>query len=166
MLPVLAPAQLGREALECAAAGVVLGSVRSIFPVKGRGAFLPDVLLAGAVLFGMQSYAASLSSAGVLRWYMIAACLAGAAAADRIFGTPVRAVGCVAAQRARHAAARWQNRTRRERAKRCKQRRNAERTAKNPKKSLPNTRRMLYNSNGSKQENGRSGAAQDGGMEQ
>lgn len=71
MLPVLQPAQLGRELAACTALGTAIGAVRAFFPVRGRSAFVPDALLTGAVLFGVQSYAAALSSAGVLRWYMV-----------------------------------------------------------------------------------------------
>ena len=64
MLPVLQPAQLGRELAACTILGAAVGVVRAFFPVRGRGAFVPDALLTGAVLFGVQSYAAALSSAG------------------------------------------------------------------------------------------------------
>ena len=76
MLPVLQPAQLGRELAVCTILGAAVGVVRAFFPVRGRGAFVPDALLTGAVLFGVQSYAAALSSAGVLRWYMVLAAFA------------------------------------------------------------------------------------------
>ena len=76
MLPVLQPAQLGRELAACTALGTAIGAVRAFFPVRGRSAFVPDALLTGAVLFGVQSYAAALSSAGVLRWYMVLAAFA------------------------------------------------------------------------------------------
>ena len=79
MLPVLQPAQLGRELAACTILGAAVGVVRTFFPVRGRGAFVPDALLTGAVLFGVQSYAAALSSAGVLRWYMVLAAFASAA---------------------------------------------------------------------------------------
>lgn len=70
MAPALAPALIGQEAAACALLGFVLGSVRAVFPVRGRAAFLPDMALVGAVLLGLQSYAAALSAGGVLRWYM------------------------------------------------------------------------------------------------
>ena len=69
MAPALAPAFIGQEAAACALLGLVLGSVRAVFPVRGRAAFLPDMALVGAVLLGLQSYAAALSAGGVLRWY-------------------------------------------------------------------------------------------------
>ena len=78
MLPVLQPAQLGRELAACTILGAAVGVVRAFFPVRGRSAFVPDALLTGAVLFGVQSYAAALSSAGVLRWYMVLAAFAAA----------------------------------------------------------------------------------------
>ena len=54
MLPVLQPAQLGRELAACTILGAAVGVVRAFFPVRGRGAFVPDALLTGAVLFGVQ----------------------------------------------------------------------------------------------------------------
>ena len=123
MLPVLQPAQLGRELAACTILGAAVGVVRAFFPVRGRGAFVPDALLTGAGLFGVQSYAAALSSAGVL-------------------GAPVRlARQWVLRPLAQRHAARCAAR---------KERRNAKRTTKNPKKNLPNQRRVLYNSNVSK----------------
>lgn len=64
MAPALAPALIGQEAAVCALLGLVLGSVRAVFPVRGRAAFLPDMALVGAVLLGLQSYAAALSAGG------------------------------------------------------------------------------------------------------
>ena len=157
MLPVLQPAQLGQELAACAVLGAVIGAVRAFFPVRGRKAFVPDALLAGAVLFGTQSYAAALSKAGVLRWYMVAAGFFAALFAAAVLGVPVRWAGrCMAWLLVAPARAfrRWvlqplaQRRARRRDAR--KERRNAKRTAKNQKKNLPNQRRMLYNSNVSK----------------
>ena len=161
MLPVLQPAQLGRELAACTIMGAAVGVVRAFFPVRGRSAFVPDALLTGAVLFGAQSYAAALSSAGVLRWYMVLAAFAAALCTAAVLGIPVRWAGqCLEwvlgapvrlarqwvlrplAQR--HAARRAARRAAR------KERRNAKRTTKNPKKNLPNQRRVLYNSNVSK----------------
>ena len=146
MLPVLQPAQLGRELAACTILGAAVGVVRAFFPVRGRGAFVPDALLTGAVLFGVQSYAAALSSAGVLRWYMVLAAFAAALCTAAVLGIPVRWAGrCLAwvlgapvrlarqwvlrPLAARHAARRAAR----------KERRNAKRTAKNPKKNLPNS---------------------------
>ena len=157
MLPVLQPAQLGRELAVCTILGAAVGVVRAFFPVRGRGAFVPDALLTGAVLFGVQSYAAALSSAGVLRWYMVLAAFAATLCTAAVLGIPVRWAGqCLAwvlgapvrlarqwvlrPLAVRHAARRAAR----------KERRNAKRTAKNPKKNLPNQRRVLYNSNVSK----------------
>ena len=47
MLPVLQPAQLGRELAACTILGAAVGVVRAFFPVRGRGAFVPDALLTG-----------------------------------------------------------------------------------------------------------------------
>ena len=91
MLPVLQPAQLGRELAACTILGAAVGVVRAFFPVRGRGAFVPDALLTGAVLFGVQSYAAALSSAGVLRWYMVLAAFAAALCTAAVLGV---GVGC------------------------------------------------------------------------
>ena len=118
---------------------------------------MPDALLTGAVLFGVQSYAAALSSAGVLRWYMVLAAFAAALCTAAVLGIPVRWAGrCLAWVLGVpvRLARQWVLRPLAVRhAARCaarKERRNAKRTAKNPKKNLPNQRRVLYNSNISK----------------
>ena len=95
MGPALSPGQVGQEAAACAVLGACLGAGRAFFPVRGRGALLPDVLLMGGLLLGTQSYAASLSAGGVPRWYMLAAAIAGIALAEHLFGVPLRAVGRV-----------------------------------------------------------------------
>ena len=138
MIPVLPPAALGREITACVVLGACTGAVRAFFPVKGRAAFLPDVVWVGVVLAAVQSYAAGESFAGVLRWYMTAAAFAGAVAAAFAAGVPLGAVR----KPLQIALCR-----RRQRRKARKVRRNAERTAKKRKKNLPNQRRMLYNSN-------------------
>ena len=131
MAPALPAGLIGREAAACVLLGAVLGGARALFPEKGRGAFLPDVLLVGALLLGLQSYAASLSFGGVLRWYQLAAAVFGAWAAERVLRGPVLLA-------------------RKGRSKRAKERRNAKRNAKKQKKNLPRPQRMLYNSNVSK----------------
>ena len=93
MGPALSPGQVGQEAAACAVLGACLGAGRAFFPVRGRGALLPDVLLMGGLLLGTQSYAASLSAGGVPRWYMLAAAIAGIALAEHLLGGPWRAVG-------------------------------------------------------------------------
>jgi len=153
MLPVLQPAQLGRELVACTILGAAVGVVRAFFPVRGRSAFVPDALLTGAVLFGVQSYAAALSSAGVLRWYMVLAAFAAALCTAAVLGIPVRCLAWVLGVPVR-LARQWVLRPLavRHAARRAarKERRNAKRTTKNPKKNLPNQRRVLYNSNVSK----------------
>ncbi len=153
MLLVLQPAQLGRELAACTILGAAVGVVRAFFPVRGRSAFVPDALLTGAVLFGVQSYAAALSSAGVLRWYMVLAAFAAALCTAAVLGIPVRCLAWVLGAPVR-LARQWVLRPLavRHAARRAarKERRNAKRTAKNPKKNLPNQRRVLYNSNVSK----------------
>ena len=69
MAPALPAGLIGREAAACVLLGAVLGGARALFPEKGRGAFLPDMLLVGALLLGLQSYAASLSFGGVRSLY-------------------------------------------------------------------------------------------------
>ena len=157
MVQVLLPTRLLQEAAACAVLGAALGAVRAFLPVRGRAAFVPDVLLPGAVLLACQSYAAGYSTAGVLRWYMVTAAFAAALCAAGVLGVPLRALGqgirtvlrlpgrilyrfAVQPVRRRRAAARTAR----------KLRRNAERTAKKSKKNLPNQRALLYNSNVSK----------------
>ena len=150
MVQVLLPARLLQEAAACAVLGAALGVVRAFLPVRGRAVFVPDVLLSGAVLLACQSYAAGYSTAGVLRWYMVAAAFAAALCTAGVLGVPLRALGrgigavlhrfAVQPVRRRRAAAKTAR----------KLRRNAERTAKKSKKNLPNQRALLYNSNVSK----------------
>ena len=156
MVQVLLPARLLQEAAACAALGAALGVVRAFLPARGRAAFVPDVLLSGAVLLTCQSYAAGYSKAGVLRWYMVATAFAAALCVAGVLGVPLRALG-----RGIRAALRLPGRIlhrfavqpvrRRAAAKTARKlRRNAERTAKKSKKNLPNQRALLYNSNVSK----------------
>ena len=92
MAPALAPALIGQEAAACALLGLVLGSVRAVFPVRGRAAFLPDMALVGAVLLGLQSYAAALSAGGVLRWYMPGSAFLCAFGAERLLRPALQAM--------------------------------------------------------------------------
>lgn len=155
MAPALVPALIGQEAAACALLGLVLGSVRAVFPVRGRAAFLPDMALVGAVLLGLQSYAA-LSAGGVLRWYMPGSAFLCAFGAERLLRPALQALEqglCWLAagplRLARRAlqplAAARKNRVEQARARRAQKR-----SAKKPKKNLPSTRRLLYNSNVSK----------------
>lgn len=134
MAPALAPALIGQEAAACALLGLVLGSVRAVFPVRGRAAFLPDMALVGAVLLGLQSYAAALSAGGVLRWYMSGSAFLCAFGAERLLRPALQALAAACKNRVEQAGAR----------------RAQKRSAKKPKKNLPSTRRLLYNSNVSK----------------
>lgn len=152
MAPALDITLVGQEMAACAALGAALGGARALFPEKGRAAFLPDVLLVGALLLGLQSYAAALSAGGVLRWYQLAAAVFGAWAAERVLRGPVRGVFFVLGlplQGARRLLAPVLL-ARKVRSKRAKERRNAKRNAKKQKKNLPRPQRMLYNSNVSK----------------
>lgn len=149
MAPALAPALIGQEAAACALLGLVLGSVRAVFPVRGRAAFLPDMALVGAVLLGLQSYAAALSAGGVLRWYMSGSAFLCAFGAERLLRPALQALEQGPLRLARRAlqplAAARKNRVEQARARRAQKR-----SAKKPKKNLPSTRRLLYNSNVSK----------------
>ena len=131
MGPALSPGQVGQEAAACAVLGACLGAGRAFFPVRGRGALLPDVLLMGGLLL---------------------AAIAGIALAEHLLGVPLRAVGRVLRRPldglAKYAAAHAQARAARKKA--AKERRNEKRLAKKPKKNLPSERRVLYNSNVSK----------------
>lgn len=153
MAPALAPALIGQEAAAYALLGLVLGSVRAVFPVRGRAAFLPDMALVGAVLLGLQSYAAALSAGGVLRWYMPGSAFLCAFGAERLLRPALQALeqglfwlaaGPLRLALQPLAAAR------KKRAEQVRARRTQKRSAKKPKKNLPSTRRLLYNSNVSK----------------
>ena len=156
MAPALAPWAIGQETAACALLGMVLGVLRAFFPTKGRAAFGPDVLLVGAALLGLQSYAASLSIGGVLRWYMVCSTFFCAFAAEKLLHRPLQGMEnallwllrCPLRLAARLAAPAV--RACKARSARAKVRRQEKRTAKKPKKNLPSTQRMLYNSNVSK----------------
>ena len=157
MVQVLLPARLLQEAAACAALGAALGVVRAFLPVRGRTAFVPDMLLSGAGLLACQSYAAGFSNDGVLRWYMVAAAFAAARCVAGVLGVPLRALGrgmravLRLSGRILHRFAVQPVRRRRAAGKTARKlRRNAERTAKKSKKNLPNHRALLYNSNVSK----------------
>ena len=156
MVQVLLPARLLQEAAACAALGAALGAARAFLPVRGRAAFVPDVLLSGAVLV-CQSYAAGYSKAGVLRWYMVATAFAAALCVAGVLGIPLRALGrgiravlCLPGRILHRFAVQPLCRRRAAAKIARKLRRNAERTAKKSKKNLPNQRALLYNSNVSK----------------
>ena len=157
MVQVLLPARLLQEAAACATLGAALGAVRAFLPVRGGAAFVPDVLLSGAVLLVCQSYAAGYSKAGVLRWYMVAAAFTAALCVAGVLGVPLRVLGrgigtvLRLPSRILHRFAPQPLHRRRAAGKTTRKlRRNAERTAKKSKKNLPNQRALLYNSNVSK----------------
>lgn len=150
MLPVLQPGQIGQEMMDCMLLGVAAGLVRGWFPVRGKAAFVPDLLWAGAGLFAAQSYAAGYSASGQLRWYMLAAVFAGAMLSAGVVGPPLRAAGRAFWTGLRipfvflhRFAAKHTRRARRG----GKRRNNAKRNAEKSKKNLPNQRTVLYNSN-------------------
>jgi hypothetical protein len=130
--------------------------VRAVFPVRGRAAFLPDMALVGAVLLGLQSYAAALSAGGVLRWYMPGSAFLCAFGAERLLRPALQALEqglfWLAAGPLRLARRALQPlaAARKKRAEQARARRTQKRSAKKPKKNLPSTRRLLYNSNVSK----------------
>ena len=74
MGPALSPGQVGQEAAACALLGACLGAGRAFFPVRGRGALLPDVLLMGGLLLGVMR---RLRVRRVLRLPALAVFLAG-----------------------------------------------------------------------------------------
>lgn len=143
MVQVLLPWQIGQEMLHCAVLGAFTGAGRAWFPVRGRAAFLPDLLWVGSVLLAVQSYAAGYSSAGILRWYMVLAAYVGAGCSAQLFGVPLRAVGRIVLRLVRlplEGVRRWA-------LKRRLQRRKTKRNAEKSKKNLPNHCTVLYNSN-------------------
>lgn len=142
MAPALDFPLVGQEMAACAALGAALGGARALFPEKGRAAFLPDVLLVGALLLGLQSYAAALSAGGVLRWYQLAA-------AHKLLRGPMQFARKMLWAPVHLLAARWAA-GRAARKNRTRERKRAKQAAKNPKKNLPRPQRMLYNSNVSK----------------
>lgn len=149
MAPALDITLVGQEMAACAALGAALGGARALFPEKGRAAFLPDVLLVGALLLGLQSYAAALSAGGVLRWYQLAAAVLAAAAVHKLLRGPTQFARKMLWAPVHLLAARWAA-GRAARKNRARERKRAKQAAKNPKKNLPRPQRMLYNSNVSK----------------
>lgn len=154
MAPALLPAQIGQECAACTVLGACLGTVRAFFPQKGRAAVLPDLVWVGALLLGLQSYAAGCSAGGLLRWYMIVCALAAAFAAAGVFGIPLRWAGRLLARAAKvplRFGQKWVLEPLRQahaaRANRRRLRQIAKRSEKNAKKNLPKDGRMLYNSN-------------------
>ena len=139
MAPALAPALIGQEAAVCALLGLVLGSVRAV-----------------AVLLGLQSYAAALSAGGVLRWYMPGSAFLCAFGAERLLRPALQALEqglfwlVAGPLRLARRALQPLAAARKKRAEQVRARRTQKRSAKKPKKNLPSTRRLLYNSNVSK----------------
>ena len=156
MAPALAPGAIGQEIAACALLGMVLGLLRAFFPTKGRAAFGPDFLFVGAALLGLQSYAACRSIGGVLRWYMVCSTFFCAFAVEKLLRRPLRGAENALLWLLQRPLrfVRWLAspaiRACKERHARAKVRRQEKRTAKKPKKNLPSTQRMLYNSNVSK----------------
>lgn len=154
MAPVITPWQAGQELLCSAGLGMLVGLLRLVWPVKGRAAFWPDFLAVGLALLLLQSYAASASYAGGVRWYMAAGAALGAAAVQaalgelaaawmrgirRALGWPMRLAAQWVLRPARKACLRRQEQ--------AKGRRAEKRMAKDEKKILKKEHRLLYNSN-------------------
>lgn len=161
MAAVLEPRLLLREALCCMLLGAALGALRACLPAKGRAAFVLDMLLVGALLALMQSFAAGVSGTGTLRWYMLAGGAAGALLAHRVLAAPLGALrarlGALRARLAALAAAParflrqnvlWAAQKRHnERVLRAKERRSEKKSAKKWKNTLQKQQHLLYNSN-------------------
>ena len=151
MAPVISPAQAALDALACMGLGLLAAALRCLFPIRRPlPAFWADFFAAGAALVLLQGYAAGRSSAGGLRWYMLAAAAAGAFAALRLL-LPVRRVLCRRLGRFAGALLRFAKRCLSVPAKACKSRKTAGQRQKNrtesPKKQLQTTPELLYNSN-------------------
>lgn len=155
MAAVPTPAQIATDAAYCCALGAALGALRALLPVKGRAAFLPDMLLVGVLLLLLQSFAAAFGSAGALRWYMAAGGAFGVLAAQAVLTVPLgfmrRRLAArfavlpvrLLAQKALYPALE----RRRARVSRAKARRDEKISSKMHKKSLQKHRQLLYNSN-------------------
>lgn len=146
--------QIALEALCCFVLGGTAGAVRALAPAKGRAAVLPDFLLVGVLAVLLQSYAAGVSFAFELRWYMAVSAALGAAAAHRLFDLPAG----FARRAAKGAAIKIASflrlklllplaEKRRGRRERLKARKYEKTAAKKREKLLQNGGQLLYNSN-------------------
>ena len=110
--------------------------------------------LVGAVLLGLQSYAAALSAGGVLRWYMPGSAFLCAFGAEQLLRPALQALEqglfWLAAGPLRLARRALQPLAAARKTGRSRPARQRKKEAQKPKKNLPSTRRLLYNSNVSK----------------
>lgn len=143
------------DALCCMGLGFLAAFLRALLPCRRHAAatFAADFLAVGFGLVLGQGYAARQAAAGELRWYMVAALVLGAAAAQKLLAPRLAAL-----RRAAMAVLLWPLRRaaagiRSQRAKLCRaamQRKNEKsrrRAIKKAKKQLPNKQKVLYNSN-------------------
>lgn len=150
MPPSITPGQVLWDLIACMGLGFVAGVLRCLAPLRRRGmGFWADFVCGAAVPLALQGYAAGQSSAGCLRWYMLAAAAAGAFSAlsllaparirlCRMLRAPVYGV-CRGVQRARQSR-------RQRRLERKKARRAAKKSPQSPKKQLQSQGHVLYNS--------------------
>ena len=151
MAPVISPAQAALDALACMGLGLLAAALRCLFPMRRPlPVFWADFFAAGAALVLLQGYAAGRSSAGGLRWYMLAAAAVGAFAALLLL-LPVRRVFCRRLGWFAGTLLRFAKRCLSVPAKACKSRKTAGQRQKNRteslKKQLQTTPELLYNSN-------------------
>jgi hypothetical protein len=94
MTPSILPLLAANDFLQCMGIGLLTAFLRALFPMRrGRVHFLSDFFCVGAALILLQSFAACRSSAGTLRWYMLAGLAIGAFAGEALLA-PVRAAIC------------------------------------------------------------------------
>ena len=129
--------QIGVDVLRCMGLGFTVWLVRLVFSYRrGRMGACADAFGVGIGLLALQSYAAGISRAGVLRWYMLAGAIAGAWAVERLLGPWRRRIG----QQLEKHFQKWRKKA----AERTKRTGNTE---KRTEKQLPKPARLLYNSN-------------------
>lgn len=154
MPPSITPGQVLLDLSACMGLGFLAGVLRCLASLRRRGiGFWADFVCGVAVPLALQGYAAGRSSAGCLRWYMLAAAAAGAFSALSLLA-PVRVRLCRAlqapARQVCRSAQSMQRRARQKhkkrRAERKKSRRAAKKSAKSQKKQLPSRGNLLYNS--------------------
>lgn len=134
--------------------GFLAALLRSLLPCRRRSVqtFLADFFAVGLGLTLGQGYAARQAAAGELRWYMIAALIAGAAAAQQLlaprFAALRRGTAAILLRPLRQAAAviRMQGGRLCRRIGRARSEKSRSRAGKKAKKQLPNKQKVLYNS--------------------
>lgn len=88
------------DALGCLGLGFCLSALRALLPARRGSAFTfaADLVASVAALLLAQSYAARQAAAGELRWYLTAALILGAAAAQKVLAPPLRRLRAAAAR--------------------------------------------------------------------